>query len=51
MHSFMKGVGMGLIVGAAVGLAISPKKAKRAIRHHAGRAMRNVSHVVDGFMG
>ncbi len=42
--TFVKGMGLGLVVGSAVGMVFSPKKKKSAI----GKALRSMGDVVEG---
>ena len=41
--SFFKGMGIGVVVGAAAGMIAMPKKSKMTV----GRALRSVGDVVD----
>ncbi len=41
--SFIKGMGVGVVVGAAAGIIAMPKKQKLTV----GRALRSVGDVVD----
>ena len=45
--SFVKGMGIGVVVGAAAGMLAMPKKQKLTI----GRALRSVGDVVDSITG
>ena len=45
--SFFKGMGIGVVVGAAAGMIALPKKPKMTI----GKALRSVGDVVDGVIG
>ena len=45
--SFIKGMGIGVVVGAAAGMIAMPKKQKVTI----GKAMRSVGDVVDTVVG
>lgn len=42
--TFVKGMGLGLVVGSAVGMAFAPKKKKSAV----GKALRAMGDVVEG---
>lgn len=42
--TFVKGMGLGLVVGSAVGMVITPKKKKSPI----GKALRSMGDVVEG---
>ncbi len=42
--TFVKGMGLGLVVGSAVGMVIAPKKKKSPI----GKALRSMGDVVEG---
>ncbi len=42
--SFVKGMGAGMIVGAAVGMAVMPKKTKSGT---VGKAIRSIGDVVE----
>jgi len=45
---FISGMATGLVVGAAVAMAVRPNKSsRRAIRRTTGRAMRAVGTIVD----
>ena len=45
--SFVKGIGVGMVVGAAAGMLAMPKKQKFTI----GKALRSVGDVVDSVAG
>ena len=45
--SFVKGMGIGMAAGAAVGMLVAPKKQKLTI----GKALRSVGDVVDSVTG
>lgn len=42
---FFRGMGIGLVTGAAIGVAIMPKK--RSLKSSAGKTIRAVSDVVE----
>lgn len=42
--TFVKGIGLGIVVGSAMGMALAPKKKKSAI----GKALRSMGDVVEG---
>ena len=42
--TFVKGMGLGLVVGSAVGMVIAPKKKNSPI----GKALRSMGDVVEG---
>ncbi len=46
--SFAKGMGVGLIVGMAAGLAAAPKKKKSRT---AGKMLKSLGNIVDGVGG
>ncbi len=45
-HSFAKGMGLGMMAGAALGAAMAPKK-KSGMKKAAGRAMKTVGQVME----
>lgn len=45
--SFVKGMGVGVVVGAAAGMIAMPKKQKLTV----GKALRSVGDVVDSIVG
>ena len=45
-HAFIKGVGLGALAGAAIGMAMVPRK-KVNMRKAAGKAMKTVGHVME----
>ena len=45
--SFIKGMGIGVVVGAAAGMIVLPKKQKMTI----GKALRSVGDMVDSVVG
>ena len=45
--SFIKGMGIGVVVGAAAGMIAMPKKQKMTI----GKALRSVGDMVDSVVG
>ena len=45
-HQFLKGVGIGMAAGAALGMAMAPKK-KTNLKKAAGRAIKTVGEVVE----
>lgn len=45
-HAFIKGVGLGALAGAAIGMAMVPRK-KVNMRKTAGKAMKTVGHVME----
>ena len=50
---FLRGMGMGLLVGMAMGVAgcCYMKQHKRGLKRNVGRALRNVSDLVDNVNG
>lgn len=44
---FMKGVGMGLVVGAALAAAVIPVDKRKVMKSPAGRVIRTIGHAVD----
>lgn len=42
--TFVKGMGLGIVVGSAVGMVLVPKKKKSAV----GKALRAMGDVVEG---
>lgn len=44
---FVKGVGLGLIAGAAAGLLISPKTKRRVLRSKPAKAIRSIGETVE----
>jgi len=48
--SFMKGMGIGLIAGATVGLMVSPKTRKKVMRSKPVRAIRSIGEAVEDMM-
>ena len=45
--SFVKGMGIGLMVGSVVGMAVTPKKKKMNI----GKTIKSMGDVVDNIAG
>lgn len=45
-HEFAKGMGLGVLAGAALGAAIAPRK-KTPMRKVAGKAMKTVGQVME----
>lgn len=41
--SFFKGIGLGMVVGSAVGMAVSPRKHKGGI----GRAIKSIGTAIE----
>ncbi|MDL2288670.1 hypothetical protein LJC32_04750 [Oscillospiraceae bacterium OttesenSCG-928-F05] len=51
MNNFVKGIGLGILAGAAVGFALQPSKHnRRMIRTKAKDAVRAINHAVDSIM-
>lgn len=46
-HEFMRGMGLGMAAGAALGMALAPKKKKTNLKKAAGRAIKSVGEVVE----
>lgn len=42
-----RGVGAGVLAGAAVGLLVTPERNHKGNRHMAGRALRTVGSMID----
>ncbi|MBP1737607.1 MAG: hypothetical protein H6Q60_1488 [Oscillospiraceae bacterium] len=42
-----RGIGAGVLAGAAVGLLMTPAHSSRGGRHGAGKAMRTVGNMID----
>ncbi len=47
MHSFMKGVGVGIVAGTAMAMMISPPDKKKIMHSGAGRAIKAVGDIVE----
>lgn len=45
-HEFAKGMGLGMVAGAALGAAMAPKK-KRSVKKAAGKAMKTMGQVME----
>lgn len=45
-NGFLKGIGVGMVAGAAVGAALMPKK-KTSLKKAAGRAMKTMGQVME----
>ena len=45
-HNFVKGMGLGMIAGTALGVAMAPKK-KTSMKKAAGKAMKTVGQVME----
>jgi len=45
--SFIKGIGIGLVVGSMVGMVVMPKRRKTSV----GKALRSMSDVVENVAG
>lgn len=50
MGTFIKGVGIGMIAGAAVGMMISPKTRKKVMKSMPVRAIRSIGEAVEDMM-
>jgi gas vesicle protein len=48
--SFIKGMGIGLIAGATVGLMVSPKTRKKVMKSKPVRAIRSIGEAVEDIM-
>ncbi len=46
--AFMKGMGMGLVAGLSVGMAVAPKKKSKNI---VGKALRTAGELADNISG
>ena len=46
-HEFLRGMGMGMVAGAALGMAMAPKKRKMNLKKAAGRAIQTVGEAVE----
>lgn len=44
----LKGIGLGVLAGTVITAAIIPMDKKRIMRSKAGKALKTISHVVDG---
>lgn len=45
--TFLRGIGLGMAVGAAIGVAMTPKR-QRLLKHtHAGKTIRAVADAMD----
>ncbi len=45
-HEFMKGMGLGVLTGAALGAAMAPRK-KSSMKKAAGKAMKTMGQVME----
>ena len=45
--TFAKGIGLGLVVGSAIGMAVMPRRKKSAM----GKALKAMGHLVDDVAG
>lgn len=45
-HEFARGISLGVLVGAALGAAVAPRK-KTSMRKAAGKAMKTVGQVME----
>lgn len=45
-HQFVKGMGLGVLTGAALGAVMAPKK-KRNMKKAAGKAMKTMGQVME----
>jgi len=45
-RNFLKGIGLGVMAGAAVGAMMMPRK-KTKLKKAAGKAMKTVGHVME----
>ena len=45
-HEFAKGMGLGVLAGAALGAALMPRK-KHSVKKAAGKAMKTVGQVME----
>lgn len=50
MGSFMKGIGIGMVAGAAVGMMMSPKTKKRMLKSKPVRAIKSIGEAVEDMM-
>ena len=50
MGTFFRGVGIGMVAGAAVGLMMSPKTKKRMLKSKPVRAIRSIGEAVEDMM-
>ena len=53
-HEFLRGMGMGMVAGAALGMAMAPKRRKMNLKkaankaiHSVGNAMENMTDAMD----
>jgi len=49
-HGFLKGMGLGMVAGAALGAAMMPKR-KPSLKRAAGKAMKTVGQVMEDLSG
>lgn len=47
-HDFVKGVTMGVVTGAALGMVMAPRK-KTSMKKAAGKAMKTMGQVMENF--
>lgn len=45
-HQFLRGVGIGVVAGAAIGMALAPKR-KSALKHTAEKALKTMGEVAE----
>ncbi|MCD7917399.1 MAG: hypothetical protein LUF84_02915 [Clostridiales bacterium] len=45
--NFLRGMGLGVAVGAAIGIAMTPKRQRLLKNTHTGKAIRAVADVMD----
>jgi len=48
--SFLKGMGIGLVAGATVGLMVSPKTRKKVMKSKPMRAIRSIGEAVEDML-
>ena len=46
-HAFLEGMGLGVLAGAAIGMAVAAKSMSPDVRRMARRAVRKMDHMKD----
>lgn len=46
-RAWMRGMGLGLAAGAALGMALSPEKKRKNLKKVAGKAIKSVGEAVE----
>lgn len=46
-HEFLRGMGMGMVAGAALGMAMAPQRRKMNLKKAANKAMRSMGSAME----